>query len=455
MNSDERSRRARASPTKAFFVSMITRDITLEDSILDLIDNSVDGAWRNAELRPVGLGDDNSLSEYRISISIGPKRFSITDNCGGMTLDDAVDHAFSFGRLALSKHDKYSIGVYGIGMKRAAFKLGKDIRIRSTYRETDESRQAFAVKIDVDDWLKSDDLPWDFDIVEDQNLDENGVEIVVGDLTDGTKSAFEDPAFVENLRRKIARDYSIHLSHGLIISINDKHVTGWPIRFRQGENYAPARIEYSDQANDAEVAVKIIEGMAAPPPESVDPDETNDGDKPFGWYVACNGRIVLAADKTDVAGWGTQDWPQWHRQYSGFIGIVLFSAEDPSALPFTTTKRSIDVSSDIYLRARVRMRDISKEWIAYTNTRKQEPDKAIEEETSLNAVAIHDVVKQPSLTFPRFSRVKTERRANVHYSVSVSRMTRLATELGGINMAYKDVGLKSFNYTYEDLVGED
>jgi hypothetical protein len=32
-----------ASPRKAFFTDMLTRDITLEDCILDLIDNSIQG----------------------------------------------------------------------------------------------------------------------------------------------------------------------------------------------------------------------------------------------------------------------------------------------------------------------------------------------------------------------------------------------------------------------------
>ncbi len=39
-------RKAKASPTKAFFVRMITRDIALEDCVLDLLDNSVDSAWQ-------------------------------------------------------------------------------------------------------------------------------------------------------------------------------------------------------------------------------------------------------------------------------------------------------------------------------------------------------------------------------------------------------------------------
>ena len=36
------------SPTKQFFIDMITRDISIEDAIIDLLDNSIDGANRLA-----------------------------------------------------------------------------------------------------------------------------------------------------------------------------------------------------------------------------------------------------------------------------------------------------------------------------------------------------------------------------------------------------------------------
>ena len=35
-----------ASPTKEFFVEMLTKDVSLSLAILDLVDNSVDGALR-------------------------------------------------------------------------------------------------------------------------------------------------------------------------------------------------------------------------------------------------------------------------------------------------------------------------------------------------------------------------------------------------------------------------
>jgi hypothetical protein len=362
--------KAVANPTKAFFVTMITRDIALEDCILDLIDNSVDGAWRCEGSRPIGLQDSTDLSKYSIWITARAGRFAIKDNCGGMTLDDAVNHAFSFGRRALDEPDDYSIGVYGIGMKRAIFKLGTDIRIRSTFQDEGEKKQSFAVPIVVANWLANDIPPWDFDIVEDEALDQNGVEIVVNVLAPGAATAFANPAFLQNLRRTISRDYSLHLNRGLKIYLNDDEVEGWQIELRQSTDFVPMRLEYDDELDGEKVSVEVIGGMAAAPPDNIDPDE-EDGDKRFGWYIICNGRIVLAADKTSVSGWGTEDWPQWHRQYSGFVGIILFTAPKAVALPMTTTKRSVDTSSEIYRRARPRMREVSKQWIAYTNARKQ------------------------------------------------------------------------------------
>ena len=450
-----RNGKARANPTKSFFVNMITRDITFEDSILDLIDNSVDSAWRSEGSQQMELAGGPDLSAYSISVNASPDRFSIIDNCGGITLDDAADRAFSFGRRASEEHDEYSIGVYGIGMKRAVFKLGRNIHIKSTYRNTDGAVESFAVPIVVENWSADDNPPWDFDIVEVDGLYENGVEIIVKRLTQGAKMSFENPKFLKNLRRMIARDYTLHLNRGLEISVNDHAVVGAPTNLLQSAEYMPARVSYKDLRDDIEIIVEIIAGMAAPPPEQLDPDENNKGDKRFGWYVACNGRIVLAADKTSISGWGTTGWPQWHQQYAGFMGFVLFTASDAAALPLTTTKRSVEVSSEIFRRARSRMRVVSKQWIAYTHARKQAREEAKTKEQATEAVSIHDVKERPSVTLPDLVTRPAVPCANVNYSVPLNRMKNLAKELGSINMPYRKVGLKTFDYAYEDLVGED
>ena len=447
--------KASAYPTKAFFVRMITRDISLEDCILDLIDNSVDSAWSQKGSHPIGLADDADLSGYSIEIEASQDRFAIRDNCGGMTLDSAVEHAFSFGRAATAGHDDFSIGVYGIGMKRAVFKLGNAIRVRSTFKEKDGSRLAFAVPIDVPTWIVDDNPPWDFDIVGDEPLSSDGVEITVSNLTSGSSTSFGSPAFLQNLKRTIARDYSLHLQRGLRIQLNGEPVVGWAIELRQSDEFIPMRVDYADEVDGDAVTIEIIGGMAAPPPESIDPDEGDEGDRRSGWYVVCNGRIVLAADKSAITGWGTEDWPQWHYQYTGFVGIILFTAAKAAALPLTTTKRSVDTSSEVFRRARPRMRDVSKRWIAYTNQRKQSLDEAKKREGEAKAIPLAAVAKQNNVSLPTLVPKQTEKLANVSYSVPVSRMKKLAKELGDINMKYRDVGLRSFDYTYDDLAGED
>ena len=89
--------KANGNPTKAFFVRMITRDISLEDCIFDLIDNSIDAAWAQQGGMPAELTKSTRLRKYKIDLDISEAGFSISDNCGGMSLKEAEDYAFTFG----------------------------------------------------------------------------------------------------------------------------------------------------------------------------------------------------------------------------------------------------------------------------------------------------------------------------------------------------------------------
>lgn len=448
--------KAKANPTKAFFVRMITRDISLEDCIFDLIDNSIDGAWELAGGGPMRLDDETDLSRFKIQIQIDENRFEISDNCGGITLDEAVDYAFTFGRKENARVDDYSIGVYGIGMKRAVFKIGKKIEIRSTYNE-DNKLSSYSVPIDVDEWLKLEDSrEWDFDIVEAKHLEQAGVKIIVEDLTEVAQSSFGSPEFILDLERAIARDYAMHLNRGLKIEVQGKLISEWNIEFRQSEEFIPMRITYHDQCNEQPVHVEILAGMSAPPPDSNEPSEQPSAEpNRDGWYIVCNGRIVLAADKTTITGWGTSNFPQWHPQYTGFMGIILFSSPKANALPLTTTKRNVDESSAIYRRSIKYMRDTTKKWIAYTNARKTKREEAAIKEKKALAIAISEVSYRENIGLPKLNKEGSVKEATVFYAVRESRLRKLAIEFGNINMTNKDVGLKSFEHAYEEFVGEE
>ena len=454
--------KAKANPTKAFFVRMITRDITLEDSILDLIDNSVDAAWKSEGSRPTGLAENVDLSKYKISIMADENQFTISDNCGGMSFDDATDYAFSFGRRDDEPTDEYSIGVYGIGMKRAVFKLGEDISIKSTTLGETNNTMGFEVPIDVNAWLATHDGSWDFDLVECDPYPEKGVVISASQLTLATKSAFGNPTFFPQLHRAIARGYSLHLNQGLTVEVNGKKVEGWNISFKSGKDFKPVRFGYVDKFDGKSVAVEIIGGMADVPPDSLEPLEQEKRWDPYGWYVICNGRVVLAADKTEVSGWG-DGWQKWHPQYAGFIGLIVFSAKDALDLPLTTTKRSVDQASGVFRRARPRLRNISQAWIDYTNRRKimnrggeESQNEVSKHEAVIKPVSVYKVKKQNTLVLPKFGQdVRKEKRANVAYSVPVTKAKALARGLGNANLSYREIGIRSFKYAFKDLVEEN
>ncbi len=444
---------AHANPTKAFFVRMITRDIALEDCILDLVDNSIDAAWQLEGSKPMSLSRGANLSRYNIDIQATSEHFEITDNCGGITFDEAVDYAFTFGRQDTADSERFSIGVYGIGMKRAIFKMGNSIRIWSTYQLKSGKRESFLVPIDVDAWLgdpKKDN--WDFNIESTSHLPDVGVRVAVSDLNEATSTQFSNPRFIRNLRKVLGRDYALHLHRGLNLTLNGTRIIGWQIELLESAKFKPARIEYTDKTEAGSVKVEILAGMAAPPPESSDPED-DEGENRFGWYVACNGRIVLAADRTVVAGWGTDGWPQWHPQYAGFLGIVLFNAPEASLLPLTTTKRNVEVSSTVYRRALPRMREITKDWIAYTNTRKQATDEAKRLEQAATAVPIFELRKHETVALPKLTPIPKEKPANINYSMPQRRVRALAKGFGSSSMTYREVGIQSFEYAYKDYVG--
>ncbi len=438
-------RKARAHPTKAFFVRMLTRDITLEDCILDLIDNSVDAAWSSIKATPTNLVAGTKLAKFRVDITISESDFAVLDNCGGITFDDAAEYAFTFGRDELgSGPDDYTIGVYGIGMKRAVFKMGGQIRIRSTPKSGD----SFVVPIDVDAWMADKSDVWDFDIEEDEPLEAPGVEIRVEDLEEETTSAFSNPAFINSLRSTIARDYMLSLMQGLTITLNGRPVGGWEVSFKSGRDYQPMRERYEDD----DVSVEIIAGMVAPPPATNEPTE-RDTDRRSGWYVLCNGRVVVAADRSNMTVWGRDGFPAWHGQYKGFVGVVLFSSRRPDLLPMTTTKRSVDSTSTVYKRALVKMREPTRAWLDYTNARKTMTEEAREKEAKTKQLPIKDVKDRKKVKLPKPLSGKKD--ANILYTVPVPKVRALGKEFGRSTMSYAEVGRRSFDYAYERLVDEE
>jgi hypothetical protein len=207
-----------ASPVKSFFVSMLTRDIKLEDAILDLLDNCVDGILRSKQ------GDHNKpYKGFRATIEFNEDTFTISDNCGGIPWS-LHDYAFRMGRALNYPPDAPgTVGVYGIGMKRAIFKMGKSCII-TTRNGADE------YEIDIfPEWLE-DELDWKLPVHSaKRSRDEDGTTILVGDLYPGISKRFHEDAkaFEAELVRMVSTHYAFIIDKGFEVTVN-----GLPVKPR-------------------------------------------------------------------------------------------------------------------------------------------------------------------------------------------------------------------------------
>ena len=126
---------ADAYPQKDFLIHQLTRDISLNDCILDLIDNSVDGVhnhfYRSNTTFPTSA---KPYRPYWVKVRFSERSFAIEDNCEGIPVAVAEKYAFTFGRAKDEPFVPGTIGRYGIGLKRAIFKIGNVVKITSSTR---------------------------------------------------------------------------------------------------------------------------------------------------------------------------------------------------------------------------------------------------------------------------------------------------------------------------------
>lgn len=349
---------ADASATRAFFVDMLVRDIGVDAAILDLIDNAVDAAYEHADA-------DENLEGFRVDLVLDADRFEINDNCGGIEVDTARRYAFRFGRASGFNPDS-RIGEFGIGMKRAVFRLGKRFRVDSSTTST-----RFVVDVNVDEWREQEG-DWTFPMdVESTTTEEAGTRVEVWGLHEGVSGLFAQEDYARGLLQEVAEKHSETIGKGFQVTVNNEPADLRLHELLSGAGISPEHQQAELLSGDHTVDLRIVAGIG---PERRPVAES-------GWYVYCNGRLVLKADRTSLTGWGTGDvagssgTPAWHPQYARFRGFVFFSSEYPGALPWTTTKTEIDEYSDVYRNALGRMRSIIRKFADYTNDLTQERER--------------------------------------------------------------------------------
>ena len=378
-----------ATPVKSFFVDMLTRDIELVDAILDLLDNCVDGILRQKK----NSSGETPYEGFEAEIKFDKDSFSIADNCGGIPWSHH-EYAFRMGKDPENRDSNLpTVGVYGIGMKRAIFKIGRQCLI-STKNEED----CYEVEI-TPKWIEQSDN-WKLPVFESSQPDkEDGTTIVIDELHQGIATHFggEKENFSRELIRKIETHYAFIIAKGFLVTVNGQRVVPNPTKLifvetEDEKGFAIRPYIYRTEVDGVNIFLSVGFTRPIPSQEEIndEQEEKRYSSMDAGWTIICNDRAVLYCDRTELTGWGDAGVPRYHTQFIAISGIVEFQSNDASKLPMTTTKRGIDASSSLYLQVKNRMREGMKVFTNFTNQWKGKGDASQEYIDSGKALALDE-----------------------------------------------------------------
>ena len=448
---------------------MLVRDLSLRDAIGDLVDNSVDAARKLFEKKAAVQETDAEelLSDFEydnltVNIILNPTEFIISDNCGGMSVEIARDYAFRFGRSKKAADTPGSVGQFGIGMKRALFKLGSHFTITSRTQNNE-----FTLDVSVPEWAARPD--WNFFMPDyDENApdappSEQGTHLRVTELHPDVAAQFGNTTFINNLAIEIENENVYNIQRGLTIGINGNRLSARPLEIRTSSEFKTGYFEQTipllgKNGEPVNVNVRYVVGVGDA--------KLADG----GWYIFCNDRLVTGTgpDQGYVSGWtgrGQGGGPKYHDQYERFRGYVFISSIDASLLPWNTTKNSMDMDSLLYQGIRAKMIEMMAPVISFLNSLKKEREADNPEENqplnrhmdATTVVALSSIQADSDQVATQFSAPQEQitkpkkSQAAIRFEESKVRIERVKKSLGVKTLP--EVGQGTFDYYYENEVG--
>jgi hypothetical protein len=308
-----------ATPSKRLYLSIIA-DYDISKGICELIDNALD-IWIKNERR--------TKLRIEVNLDLTQQTIFVSDNAGGIGKAN-LSNIVGPGHTSNNEKDE-TIGIFGVGTKRAVVALAMAIKIRTrNLRET-----TFQVEFD-DDWLLNSD-DWRLPVYAVADIEPNSTTIEL------TKLRIRlDEEKLENLRLHLGKTYNRFLTHkNLEIFLNSDAIV--PISFEKWAyppNYEPRHYSGSIPTSTGEVvAIEAIGGLTM---------ESNPSGGDWGVYIYCNDRLIVAGLKTFDVGFATGLAGKPHPDIS-LLRVLLFINGSAKFMPWNSSKSDINSSNEIFL----------------------------------------------------------------------------------------------------------
>jgi hypothetical protein len=310
--------RLNATPSKRLFLSIIA-DYDLNKSIFELVDNGLD-VW-------VRAGKARGLT-INVVLDKGQQTIKVEDDAGGLQRSE-LRYIVGPGQTGTNPTDE-TIGIFGVGTKRAVVALAQDIKITTRYPKEK------TYQIDFDDkWLEDDD--WELPIYEVDGIAEGTTVVELQKL----RVQITDDAIAQ-LREQLRTTYAKFLADkGVSLKLNGETLS--PQFFENWAyppGYSPRRYTGILKTEDSRaIRVEALAGLIR---------ESSPASGEYGVYFYCNDRLVARAMKTFDVGFtrGLAGLP--HPKVS-LTRVLVFLNGDARSMPWNSSKSDISTKHEVFL----------------------------------------------------------------------------------------------------------
>jgi hypothetical protein len=302
-----------ATPSKKIYSSIIA-DYSLRTGICELVDNAIDQWARNG--RAGGLN-------ISVAIELGQQSITVEDNAGGVERD-ALGVMVTPGS-GLGTGTEETIGIFGVGTKRAVVALAQHVRIRTRRG----NGKTYLVEYD-DHWLE--DSTWDLPVYEVDAIAKASTIIELSRLRFRI-----DERDVSLLEEHLQATYALFLG-GVDVTLS---LNGTPLSPHTFENwtyppdYRPRRFKGVVPTEDGDnIRFMAIGGLI---------NERGSIAGEYGVYFYCNDRLIARGLKTVDVGFiaGLAGAP--HNVVS-LVRVIVFLNGPAQCMPWNSSKSAINVN---------------------------------------------------------------------------------------------------------------
>lgn len=322
-----------AIPSKRLFLSIIA-DYDLNRSICELIDNGLDVWVRGGRSTNIAID---------VTLDADQQTIYVEDSAGGLPKSE-LRYIVGPGQTGSAPTDE-TIGIFGVGTKRAVVALAQDIKISTRYGK----EKTYQVDFD-EKWLEDED--WELPLYQ------------VDDICPGTtlvelqklRVQINDEV-IHQLRDHLSATYAKFLSfQSVTITLNGdplgpKLFDGWsyPPEFEPRRYYGNLAT-----ADGRIVRVEALAGLS---------NESSPAAGEYGVYFYCNDRLIARALKTFEVGFmkGYAGLP--HPKVS-LMKVLLSLNGDARSMPWNSSKSDISTKHEVFQALHKWLMQVVKDYAA-------------------------------------------------------------------------------------------